>query len=1150
MLKLLTQIYDYFRARRVIGGVLLVVVCAVLVVFASRIKLSEDITDFLPKTEQNEDISFVLGNINSQQKIVFNIIAEDKERSIECSEFLVEKLDSLASDYITSTLYNIDQNQIFETSDFIASNPALYIDESGYARLDSLDNATVRESLKRSVELISSPVGAMMQRFVQLDPLSLTAPKLEQLKELNSANNYQLYDGYMFSADSRRQVVIVNCSTGATETARNTLFATQIEEAVTLTLNEFDDVEIAYFGAPLAAVTNATQIKNDSLFAVVLSVVLILGLLWYSLRSFRAMLLIAVPVAFGALFSVAIIDMIQGEISSIALGTSSIILGIAVNYSIHFVSHYIHIGSSRQTVVDIARPMITGCLSAVGAFLALMFIRAEAMRDFGLFAALALVGSLLFVLVVLPHLMPRLKLKHFAFERFSNIKVEKHKSVLIVLLLLVVVSIFFAGRVTFDTNMHNINFMTDRQREDLKTISDDVVGEASIFVAAVGGSVDDALENFKVVNQKLDSLRNCGRVLSYSSIGDFVPSKSEQQRLIDRWNSVEKERVAEIVESEAKEVGFRSRSFDKFKECITKDYAAQGVDYFYELPFVREFIIDTPQKGAVVAIVKTPIDQKESVEEFFLSLNGVVAFDSTSVNSSMLTTLKESLSGMLYICLAIVLVVLWFSFRRLELALTSFIPVVLSWFVIVGVMGMFDIHFNIINIVLVTFIFGLGDDFGIFITEGLIAEYAYRRNLTKSFKSSIMLAAITTFFGIGTLIFAKHPAMLSLAQLTIIGMLSVLVMVYIVPPFIYDYFVYKKGKPRRIPITIRNLSYGVLSFTFFIFGSIYLTLLGFVLLTLLKPTDKRKLLFHKALHRVSGFVARNIPGIKNRIINRSDETFDKPAVIIANHQSHLDLMYMLMLNPKIVILTNRWVWRSPFYGAIIRYADFYPIADGIEDNISKLEALIDNGYSVVIFPEGTRTSTGEIGRFHKGAFYLAHKVGVDVLPVTIHGLYEALPKEQFTLNRSRVTVEIGERFKVESDDYLAHSKEARRKMRQTYNELKEKYANFDFYRQTIVNNYLYKGAAVEREVERVLRDKRSRDIIETLPKRGVILIKECGVGVLPLLASLINPELQVYATTTDSDKLLLASLCRDVPPNLHYVDSEDIEVSVEQTIIC
>ena len=55
-------------------------------------------------------------------------------------------------------------------------------------------------------------------------------------------------------------------------------------------------------------------------------------------------------------------------------------------------------------------------------------------------------------------------------------------------------------------------------------------------------------------------------------------------------------------------------------------------------------------------------------------------------------------------------------------------------------------------------------------------------------------------------------------------------------------------------------------------------------------------------------------------------------------------------------MTNSWVWNSPFFGWIVKYADFYHSADGYEALAQRLKERVQEGYSVVIFPEGTRSA--------------------------------------------------------------------------------------------------------------------------------------------------------------------------------------------------
>lgn len=200
----------------------------------------------------------------------------------------------------------------------------------------------------------------------------------------------------------------------------------------------------------------------------------------------------------------------------------------------------------------------------------------------------------------------------------------------------------------------------------------------------------------------------------------------------------------------------------------------------------------------------------------------------------------------------------------------------------------------------------------------------------------------------------------------------------------------------------------------------------------------------EGLHRMLCFFARlvtlwhGIPGVKFSLSNPRGEDFSRPAIIISNHQSHLDLMTVLMLTPKLVCLTKDWVWRNPLYGYIIRRAEFYPVTEGTEALMPKLQSLVDRGYSIVVYPEGTRSPDCTVKRFRQGAFYLAQQLHIDILPIVLYGTGKALPKKGKYLRKWPVRMEIDERISPEAMLALsATPKEQASKMREYY---KRRYA--------------------------------------------------------------------------------------------------------------
>lgn len=176
-----------------------------------------------------------------------------------------------------------------------------------------------------------------------------------------------------------------------------------------------------------------------------------------------------------------------------------------------------------------------------------------------------------------------------------------------------------------------------------------------------------------------------------------------------------------------------------------------------------------------------------------------------------------------------------------------------------------------------------------------------------------------------------------------------------------------------------------------------------------------------------------LPGVKYTCGNPNGENFETPAVIICNHQSHFDLLPLLALTDKLVVLTTDWVWRNPLYGYMIRYADFLPVSSGHEAIMPRLKELLARGYSIAVYPEGTRSKDCSIGRFHQGAFHIAQALNLDIIPLLLYGSGKVLPKHGRIMNRWHMHLDIGGRISPEAMmEYGQSCRERASEMRKRY----------------------------------------------------------------------------------------------------------------------
>ena len=208
--------------------------------------------------------------------------------------------------------------------------------------------------------------------------------------------------------------------------------------------------------------------------------------------------------------------------------------------------------------------------------------------------------------------------------------------------------------------------------------------------------------------------------------------------------------------------------------------------------------------------------------------------------------------------------------------------------------------------------------------------------------------------------------------------------------------------------TIFRTIYSILFMSFFCFCVINPAV--WLYLKIGKMTEQKCRNLHKIIYYSLRFVMlkHGIPGttFTYKISKKAD--FSKPSVFICNHQSHFDLACQLIFTPNVIFLTNDWVWNNPFYGMMIRHAEYYPVADGIDALMPKLQSLVKRGYSIALYPEGHRSRNGRIGRFHQGAFHIARQLGLDVTPMYLYGTGRILPPKTYHLKKGPIYIEVGD----------------------------------------------------------------------------------------------------------------------------------------------
>jgi len=1124
----------------------------------SRLKLDENIYSIFPKGKEFTDFNRVIQDNNLNKQIIFSIDADN--------EFLLEDLDSVSKKLILSSdglmkgfvvFRDDDQQKVLDY--FYRSLPSLLTDDDFETIEQKLSKDSIHESIQLVYNKMTSPNALFLRKIFAKDPLGLAWGKLQEIKPQSDSSAFSVEDGVLFSIDKKSALFTAVLNFDVSDNVKNEALNQKLEKFKKEINAENPELNFDYFGTFQIAYENSRQVKEDTFLTMLISIGLILLLLIFYYRSLLTPLFFIIPALFSGLFGLAMVGFIQPEISAISIATSAVLMGIVLDYSFHFFTHFNHTQDVVKTIKELSAPMLIGSFTTVAAFTALIFTDSVVLQNFGLIALCTLSAAAIFTLLMLPTFLKVVGYKPKG-ERSSENKFNLPKWVLRVaiysILALTVLFAWNSNSFRFDSDLNNLSFHPKalmEKEEAFTGINPEVEKKLHLFVS--GETREDAeLKNYKLFNDLIEYKKKNGLDELLSIAPYSIPKEikiAKNKEWLKFWSS-KVEEVSFEISKDSEELGLSSTAFQPFYQWITTGDTIVPRNEELKLQSslgLNKLVYSSADGWSIVTSVVLPKKDLEKFKSIIGENQDVYILDIAEMANTLMLSVQNDFNYLLIFSSLLVFLSLLIIYGRIELALFAFLPMIISWVWILGICAIFDIEFNFVNIIVATFIFGLGDDFSIFVTDGLLQKYKTNSNVLNSFKSAIVLSGITTIIGTGVLYFSKHPAIHSIAVISVVGIGCILLVTLIVQPFIFRFFISNRTRKKRSPATFFGLVISSILFSYFFFGSIVLTLLLPLLIIFpIKKEAKRSF-----LNRIVSVLAKStiyLGGhIKKEFIHKNRLDFSKPSIIVANHSSFLDILLMIMMNPKVVIMVKKWVYNSPVFGLFIRYAGYPFIEEGTDSNLEFLKDRIANGYSIMIFPEGTRSDDGKIKRFHKGAFYLAQELNVDIQPILILGAHYVNPKNDFIIKSGTLSLYIMERIQTSDpifkDSYRAFTKFVQTKMRSEMIVAKNEIEDARYLRNRVQYNYLYKGPILEWYVKIKWRfEEKNFDFYnELIENRTKIYDIGCGYGYLSYFLHYKNPKRTILGIDYDEEKIEIAQNGYDKTNQLNFEENnaKDIE---------
>jgi predicted RND superfamily exporter protein len=551
------------------------------------------------------------------------------------------------------------------------------------------------------------------------------------------------------------------------------------------------------------------DMANDGIVSTSVSIFLILFLLFYFFKSFKAAIILVAQILFACILMLCFTAAVYGQLNLFTLFVAAIILGMGIDYSIHYIGtaqrEYTETGDLRKalvnTTIHLIRPMILAALTTVAGLLTLLIADFKGFYEFGVIASAGILFSVGTALLGLPVLvmiiggLPKNKNRSFFPKSWSDSKVESFiskggKFVLISALLLSP----FILNAEFEHNMRNLRADKKQSKKGSGIHTGAALSsnrKSSQPVAVFG----DSQEELKALHDTLVHRRNIDKdsyLRSFLTLYSFVPDEDDQD---DRMDIIEE--IDELIQSKA---------FDK----ITDKEQKELVNQLREMVDVETFTAEDIPEWALDLLkekdgtygrigfiygsfeswnAKDVARFQDKYGHWKFEGDKLRAFSSSFIFSDVIRAVKEDSSKMAVLITIVILLTLSLSLRNFKAVIVCTASLGLGVILTMEFMGILNLVMNIgkvgvFNVIVIPTLIGVGIDSTIHLLSSYQQESQTLRRLMDTTGRMVIASSLTTAAGFLGVLFVSHKGMRTIGELAVLGIFCTLVAALLMTPWL------------------------------------------------------------------------------------------------------------------------------------------------------------------------------------------------------------------------------------------------------------------------------------------------------------------------------------------------------------------------------
>lgn len=817
--------FQWLPPKKVLRFSLLLSLFPVFLLFHS-FEIQSDLRSLLPQNHTSaERFADILSAFGSQDYLFLLIEGESANALIAFAEDLAPRLQALS--WIEKIIYKITPEEL-EFSQKIFTEFLFY-----YATPEQLKTFIARlqpQALEKhfrynQAKLYSADPSQVLR--IQIDPLGF----LESFyQEKAQQSPFDLSTGYWLSPQPTHTALLMKIKGKfpSTDLHQSLALMEGVQHALTLTQTQQSlaspsetPCTVSLLGGYAVAQQKYREFRKDLSLTLSTSLLMVFALLWWSFRYFRFVLFMAIPLHLALLWALAFGSYWIGPLTSIATAFAAILVGIGVDFAIHFLhrfaverEHSPPEEALKTTLTQTGRGLILAGLTTIAGFSAFYTTDFKGFAELGLLSALGICFCLLFTFVLLPlfllhYLPPHLKISPRRLGSWSYWGIRFPRTLLFFALVLTLASVGILGflgkpGIPFQSNIH---ILRPQEQETLQKKLAFYFKQSEVLYLSYHAKTEEELHHKTAsVAKVLESLHQQGVLHHFQCLSQWLPPFSQQETYQKLLKQVPLENTLHQLKNHLESYGFHTHrsSTEEFpfspekesffsylhwlkralepKEKLTLDKIPQGL---------QENFVHHDKNGYHALAYLYPREALETQEKRQHFLNLVLPQLPPSLELTGLAVLLYHLESLIFssfihaIQWAFILIFLitFLQFRS-RFVFLVLLPLLLGVLWMLATLKILNIPLNFMNIVVFPMILGLGIDDGLH----FILKYLETLDLEKTLQDTglpIVLTSVTTFLGFGSLLFAENLGLVSIGALATLGVFyCLLISLWVLPAFL------------------------------------------------------------------------------------------------------------------------------------------------------------------------------------------------------------------------------------------------------------------------------------------------------------------------------------------------------------------------------